>query len=66
MEKRNYEVNFVLRLMAKDLSYAEAEAAHMGVELSTAQTARALFDKAIAAGYGEADMSSVIEPLRKA
>jgi 3-hydroxyisobutyrate dehydrogenase len=66
MEKRNYEVNFVLRLMAKDLSYAEAEAAQMGVELSTAQTARVLFDKAIAAGYGEADMSSVIEPLRDA
>lgn len=65
MENRAYEVNFLLRLMAKDLSYAEAEAAHEGVELSTAHVARALFDKAIAAGYGEADMSSVIEPLRK-
>jgi 3-hydroxyisobutyrate dehydrogenase len=66
MENRNYEVNFLLRLMAKDLSYAETEAAHIGVELSTAQVARGLFDKAIAAGYGEADMSSVIEPVRKA
>ena len=64
MESKNYEVNFLLRLMAKDLSYAEAEAAHEGAELSTAHVARALFDKAIAAGYGEADMSSVIEPLR--
>jgi 3-hydroxyisobutyrate dehydrogenase len=66
MENRNYDVNFLLRLMAKDLSYAETEAAHTGVELSTAHIARALFDKAIAAGYGEADMSSVIEPLRNA
>jgi 3-hydroxyisobutyrate dehydrogenase len=65
MENKAYEVNFLLRLMAKDLSYAETEAAHEGVELSTAHIARALFEKAIAAGYGEADMSSVIEPLRK-
>lgn len=65
MEKKAYEVNFLLRLMAKDLSYAEAEAARTGVELRTAQVSRALFEKAIAAGYGEADMSSVIEPLRK-
>ena len=65
MESKNYEVNFLLRLMAKDLSYAETEAADEGVELSTAHVARELFDKAIAAGYGEADMSSVIEPVRK-
>lgn len=65
MENKNYEVNFLLRLMAKDLSYAETEAAHAGIELSTAHIARTLFDKAIGAGYGDADMSSVIEPLRK-
>lgn len=65
MENKAYEVNFLLRLMAKDLSYADAEADKLGVELSTARVARALFDKAVTAGYGEADMSSVIEPLRK-
>jgi 3-hydroxyisobutyrate dehydrogenase len=65
MESKDYEVNFLLRLMAKDLSYAEAEAGDVGVELSTAGVARALFDKAIRAGYGDADMSSVIEPLRR-
>jgi len=66
MEARNYEVNFLLRLMAKDLGYAEAEASRAGVELSTAHVARGLFEHAIAEGYGDADMSSVIEPLRRA
>lgn len=47
MESRNYEVNFLLRLMAKDLAYAEAEAGHEGVNLATARVARELFDKAV-------------------
>jgi 3-hydroxyisobutyrate dehydrogenase len=65
MVSQNYNVNFLLTLMAKDLLYAEAEAAHCNVDLKTAETARGLFEVAIAQGLGNEDMSSVIEPLRK-
>jgi 3-hydroxyisobutyrate dehydrogenase len=64
MVSRNYAVNFLLRLMTKDLLYAENEAAHCDVELTTAEAARSLFEAAAAKGFGEADMASVIEPLR--
>ncbi len=64
MSAASYDVNFLLSLMRKDLSYAGADAATLGVELLTAKTAEARFLQAIAAGYGEKDMSAVIEPLR--
>ena len=64
MTSRDYSVNFLLKLMAKDLAYAHAAAEENGVELTTAATARELFEQAIADGYGEKDMSSVIEPVR--
>jgi 3-hydroxyisobutyrate dehydrogenase len=64
MVDHNYAVNFLLRLMAKDLQYAQNEAERCDVDLTTAQTARGLFEAAIAKGFGEEDMSSVIEPLR--
>lgn len=65
MVHRNYEVNFLLKLMTKDLAYAEAEAALCRVNLKTAEAARTLFQNAIANGFGDADMASVIEPLRQ-
>jgi len=65
MTSRDYAVNFLLRLMAKDLAYAQAAATATGVTLSTAANAGALFAQAIAAGYGEKDMASVVEPLRE-
>ncbi len=64
MVNRNYAVNFLLRLMAKDLLYAQNEAERCNVDLTTAANARNLFEVAIAKGLGEKDMSSVIEPLR--
>jgi 3-hydroxyisobutyrate dehydrogenase len=64
MVSQNFAVNFLLRLMAKDLLYAQNEAATCNVDLTTAEVARGLFEQAIAKGYGEADMASVIEPLR--
>lgn len=64
MVNHNYGVNFLLRLMAKDLQYAHAEAADCNVDLKTAEVARGLFESAIAKGLGEEDMASVIEPLR--
>jgi 3-hydroxyisobutyrate dehydrogenase len=63
---RNYEVNFALSLMRKDLTYAIDEAAKHGVTLSTAATARALYDTAVSAGLGGADFAAIVEPLRAA
>ena len=64
MVSQIYGVNFLLRLMAKDLRYAQMEAARCDIDLTTAVTARKLFDDAVARGFGEEDMASVIEPLR--
>ena len=64
MVSQNYSVNFLLSLMTKDLLYAQNEATHCNVDLKTAEVARSLFEVAMAQGFGNEDMSSVIEPLR--
>ena len=46
MTHRAYDVNFLLRLMAKDLRYARAAAAQLGVEVSTSSAAQDLFRRA--------------------
>jgi 3-hydroxyisobutyrate dehydrogenase len=66
MTSRDYAVNFLLKLMSKDLLYAGKAAAESGVELTTAANARMLFEQAVAQGYGDEDMSAVIEPVRAA
>jgi 3-hydroxyisobutyrate dehydrogenase len=65
MVNRDYTVNFLLKLLSKDMLYAKNEAATCNVDLTTAETARGLMETAIAEGYGEQDMSSVVEPLRR-
>jgi 3-hydroxyisobutyrate dehydrogenase len=65
MRQRDYGVNFYLKLLSKDLLYAQQAAATSGVELTTAANARELFEKAVQQGYGDKDMSAVIEILRK-
>jgi 3-hydroxyisobutyrate dehydrogenase len=64
MTRRTYEVNFLLRLMAKDVRYASAAAASRGVTLSMAEPAQALFESAEEHGDGEKDMSAVVEIVR--
>jgi 3-hydroxyisobutyrate dehydrogenase len=64
MTARTYEVNFLLRLLNKDLRYAQQAAADKGATLTTAAVAERLFDKAEAQGLGEKDMSAVVEVLR--
>jgi 3-hydroxyisobutyrate dehydrogenase len=64
MMNHSYAVNFLLKLMTKDLLYAHAEAATCNVDLKTAETARQVFENAVVQGFGEQDMASVIEPLR--
>jgi len=64
MTARTYEVNFLLRLMEKDLRYAQHAAAAKDLALTTAASSNKLFERAEAAGYGEYDMSAVVEVLR--
>jgi 3-hydroxyisobutyrate dehydrogenase len=65
MEAANYGVNFFLSLMKKDMNYAQADAKTLGVELRTGATAEARFEEAVKAGFGEKDVSAVVEPLRR-
>jgi 3-hydroxyisobutyrate dehydrogenase len=65
MVEAKYDVNFLLSLMDKDLHYASADAATVGVGLLTASTAEARFAEAMSVGLSEKDMSAVIEPLRR-
>jgi len=64
MTARTYEVNFLLRLLNKDLRYAQQAAADKGVSLTTAAVTEKLFDRAETQGLGEKDMSAVVEVLR--
>jgi 3-hydroxyisobutyrate dehydrogenase len=64
MAKPDYTPNFLLRLMAKDLSYAQHEAIGQSLSLVTASAALEVFENAIKAGHGEKDIAAVIEPLR--
>lgn len=64
MTLQAYDVNFLLRLMAKDVRYAHAAAAQLGINLSTSSPVEELFRKAQADGYGEKDMSAVVEVVR--
>jgi 3-hydroxyisobutyrate dehydrogenase len=63
MIARDYSVNFFLRLMRKDVSYASQEARRHGVELRTAAAALEAFDRAIEAGWGDSDFASVAESI---
>jgi 3-hydroxyisobutyrate dehydrogenase len=62
----DFTPNFVLRLMAKDLSYAIEEGTRNNLSLQTASSALAEFERAIAAGYGDRDFSAIIEALERA
>jgi 3-hydroxyisobutyrate dehydrogenase len=64
MVSQSYTVNFLLKLMSKDMLYAQNEAAQCDVDLKTAEVARSLFQTAIEQGFGDKDMASVIEPIR--
>jgi 3-hydroxyisobutyrate dehydrogenase len=64
MVSQTYTVNFLLKLMTKDLLYAQNEASQCNVDLKTAEAARSLFETAIEQGLGDKDMASVIEPIR--
>ena len=58
------EVNFVLRLMAKDIRYAIEDAASNNLTLETGVSALSVFQRAIAKGHGDEDMSAVVKSMR--
>jgi len=61
----DFTPNFLMRLMAKDLTYARHEGALRGVSLDTAGAALQTFERAISEGYGEQDLAAVVESLRR-
>ena len=63
MAKREYGVNFALHLLAKDMRYAQQDANGNGVDLVTVNPVRELLNKAEELGFGEQDMSSVVEQV---
>jgi len=63
MMGRDYDVNFLLSLMRKDIAYAIDEAQRHGVTLRTAAAARELYDAAIADGRGGADFAAIAESV---
>ena len=64
MVSRQYDPQFVLRLMAKDLRYAVSEADQQSLDLDMGRAALRVFEHAIAAGQGDEDMSAVVEQFR--
>ncbi len=66
MAASDFRPNFALDLMAKDLAYAIEEGRRLGVALETASAALKEFRHASSEGHGAEDMSSVVEPLRRA
>jgi 3-hydroxyisobutyrate dehydrogenase len=64
MTNRQYEPNFLLRLMTKDLRYAVTEAESHALDLDMGRAALRVFEHAIAAGQGEEDMAAVVEQFR--
>jgi 3-hydroxyisobutyrate dehydrogenase len=64
MIDRNYDVNFYLHLMAKDVSYAVNLSKSVGASHEAADVALDLLKKAGEKGWSDKDFSSLIEPLR--
>jgi 3-hydroxyisobutyrate dehydrogenase len=59
---KDFTPNFELRLMTKDLGYADQEAQRLhNQHLESAIAARKIFEQAIAAGYGDKDFSAILE-----
>jgi 3-hydroxyisobutyrate dehydrogenase len=64
MVERNYDVNFYLRLMAKDVAYAIDLSESFGASHRAADAALKLLDDAKEKGWSDKDFSSLVEPLR--
>ena len=56
-------VHFMLKLMAKDLTYARAEGEALGVDMATVAAALAQVQGGVAKGFGEGDISGLYPAL---
>jgi len=65
MTSRDYSINFVLKLMLKDLQYATHEAQSHALNLETGRSAIKLFEEACRHGEEDMDMSAVVEQFRR-
>jgi 3-hydroxyisobutyrate dehydrogenase len=65
IREKNYETQFAMKLMAKDLSYAIKVSNEVNLPLHTAQGALEVFEKGLSAGLGEKDMFAVFEAISK-
>lgn len=61
----DFDPNFTLRLMAKDLMYAVNEASAKGIRLQTGSCALEVFREAIATGLGDEDFSAVTKAFAR-
>ena len=61
----DFTLNFSLRLMAKDLTYALSEGSRQQLDLQTAAAALRVFKDAIDQGFGEEDLSAVAKSSRE-
>ena len=59
MAKQEYPAGFRVRLHDKDLRICKDMAALRGATLPSVETTLALYEKLIAAGYGDEDISAV-------
>ncbi len=64
MVDRNYDVNFYLHLMAKDVDYAIRLSESYGASHKAADAAFNLLNDAKEKGWSDKDFSSLVEPLR--
>lgn len=57
-------INFLLRLMNKDMTYAKAEGEALGVDMQTATAALTQISRAVDNGFGDHDISGLYEALK--
>ncbi|MEJ1971267.1 MAG: NAD(P)-dependent oxidoreductase [Lacunisphaera sp.] len=66
MAAAQYDPNFYLNLMVKDLTYVMKWGDDLSLRLATARTARRLFRRSIVLGDGNRDLSAIVEQLSPA
>ena len=59
IEAADYEADFPLRLLAKDLELASLTAFERGVAMPSENIAKAIYGLAVRAGYGDQDLSAI-------
>ena len=63
IKKRDFEQHFMLKLMHKDLSFAEKEMKKLNLDLPLAKHIKAIFEKSLE--RGDEDMSTIVKELEK-